>query len=122
MIYTRVLSRRFGGAEPGRPDPWGARGLPRSEATCTGMRGTGVQPDHYGSFSWVHAHVAAREANIIGLQTASLGSGRSTRDPSGLLAETIAETMGWVRQEAGARFDHIELSIAVSIVIAEHRG
>ena len=65
--------------------------------------------------------IAAREANIIGLQTASLGTGRRTADPSGLLAETIAEKIGWVRQEAGARFDHIELSIVGSVVIAEHR-
>ena len=65
--------------------------------------------------------IAAREASIIGLQTASLGTGRRTADPSGLLAETIAEKIGWVRQEAGARFDHIELSIVSSVVIAEHR-
>ena len=65
--------------------------------------------------------IAAREANIIGLQTASLGTGRNTPDPSGLLAETIAEKIGWVRQEAGARFDQIELSILSSVIIAERR-
>src|SRR5215510_3753756 len=65
--------------------------------------------------------IAAREANIIGLQTASLGTGRSTPDPSGLLAETISEKIGWVRHEAGPRFDHIELSILSSVVISERR-
>src|SRR5215471_12755371 len=50
--------------------------------------------------------IAAREANIIGLQTAFLGTGRNIPDPSGLLAETIAEKIGWVRQEAGARLVH----------------
>ena len=65
--------------------------------------------------------MAAREANIIGLQTASLGTGRITSDASGLLAETIAEKIGWVRQEAGARFDQIELSILASVVAAEDR-
>jgi probable F420-dependent oxidoreductase len=65
--------------------------------------------------------IAAREANIIGLQTASLGTGRNTPDPSGLLAETIAEKIGWVRQEAGARFDQIELSLLSSVIIAERR-
>src|SRR5215475_8032852 len=65
--------------------------------------------------------IAAREANIIGLQTASLGTGRITSDASGLLAETIAEKIGWVRQEAGARFDQIELSILASVVAAEDR-
>jgi probable F420-dependent oxidoreductase len=65
--------------------------------------------------------IAAREANIIGIQTASLGTGRSVADPSGLLAETIAEKIGWVRQQAGARFDQIELSIVSSVIVAEHR-
>ena len=65
--------------------------------------------------------IAAREASIIGIQTASLATGRSVPDPSGLLAETIAEKIGWIRQQAGARFDHIELSIVSSVVVAEHR-
>jgi len=65
--------------------------------------------------------IAAREADVIGLQTASLGTGRNTPDPSGLLAESISEKIGWVRHEAGARFDHIELSILSSVVISEHR-
>jgi probable F420-dependent oxidoreductase len=65
--------------------------------------------------------IAAREADIIGLQTASLASGRNTPDPSGLLAETITEKIEWVRKEAGARFDQIELSIVSSIVVADNR-
>jgi probable F420-dependent oxidoreductase len=66
--------------------------------------------------------IAAREADIIGIQTASLGTGRSAADPSGLLAETIAEKIEWVRQQAGARFDQIELSIVSSVIVAEDRG
>jgi len=66
--------------------------------------------------------IAAREANIIGIQTAALGTGRRAgSDPSGLLPESIAEKIGWIRQEAGARFDAIELSIVSSVVIAENR-
>ena len=65
--------------------------------------------------------IAAREANIIGIQTAALASGRSAPDPSGLLAATIAEKIGWIRQEAGSRFDDIELSIVSTVVIAENR-
>ena len=75
--------------------------------------------------------IAAREANIIGIQTAAPGnplaiSNRSAgrrigSDPSGLLAESIAEKIGWIRHEAGARFDAIELSIVSSVVIAENR-
>jgi len=65
--------------------------------------------------------IAAREASIIGIQTASVRTGRNVPDPSGLLAETIAEKIGWIRQQAGARFDDIELSIVSSVVVAEHR-
>ena len=75
--------------------------------------------------------IAAREANIIGIQTAAPGnplaiSNRSAgrrvgSDPSGLLAESIGEKIGWIRHEAGSRFDAIELSIVSSVVLAENR-
>ena len=65
--------------------------------------------------------IAAREANIIGILTAAIGTGKRLPDPSGLLAENIAEKIGWIRQEAGSRFDKIELSIVASVVIAEDR-
>jgi probable F420-dependent oxidoreductase len=65
--------------------------------------------------------IAAREADIIGIQTTTVRAGRNVPDPSGLLAETIAEKIGWIRQEAGARFDNLELSLVGSVVIAENR-
>ena len=65
--------------------------------------------------------IAAREANIIGIQTAALGTGRRVPDPSGLLPEAIAEKVAWLRQEAAARFDDIELSLVSSMVIARNR-
>ncbi len=65
--------------------------------------------------------IAAREADIIGILTATVGTGRRLPDPSGLLAENIAEKIEWIRQEAGSRFDNIELSIVGSVVIAENR-
>ncbi len=65
--------------------------------------------------------IAAREADIIGILTATLGTGRLVPDPSGLLPQTIAEKIGWIRQEAGPRFDDIELSIVSSVVVAENR-
>lgn len=65
--------------------------------------------------------IAAREANIIGILTAAVGTGRRLPDPSALLAENIAEKIEWIRQEAGSRFDNIELSIVGSVVIAENR-
>ena len=65
--------------------------------------------------------IAAREADIIGMQTATLGTGRRVPDPTGLLAETITEKIDWVRQEAGTRFANLELSIVGSVIIAENR-
>ena len=65
--------------------------------------------------------IAAREADIIGIQTATLGTGRQVPDPTGLLAETIAEKIDWVRQEAGTRFANLELSIVGSVIITEKR-
>jgi probable F420-dependent oxidoreductase len=65
--------------------------------------------------------IAAREADIIGIQTATVRAGRNVSDPSGLLAETIAEKIGWIRQEAGARFDNLELSLVGSVIITENR-
>jgi probable F420-dependent oxidoreductase len=65
--------------------------------------------------------IAAREANIIGIQTAALGTGRRVPDPSGLLPEAIAEKVAWIRKEAAARFDDIELSLVSSVVIAGNR-
>jgi probable F420-dependent oxidoreductase len=65
--------------------------------------------------------IAAREANIIGIQTAALGTGRRVPDPSGLLPEAIAEKVARIRQEAGPRFDDIELSLVSSVVIAGNR-
>ena len=63
----------------------------------------------------------SREADIIGIQTATLGTGRQVPDPTGLLAETIAEKIDWVRQEAGTRFANLELSIVGSVIITENR-
>ena len=65
--------------------------------------------------------IAAREADIIGIQTATLGTGRQVPDPTGHLAETIAEKIDWVRQEAGTRFANLELSIVGSVIITENR-
>lgn len=84
-----------------------------------------VQPPHppilVGAGGRRMLAIAAREADIIGIQTATLGTGRRVPDPTGLLAETIAEKIDWVRQEAGTRFANLELSIVGSVVIAENR-
>jgi probable F420-dependent oxidoreductase len=65
--------------------------------------------------------IAAREADIIGFQTVSTASGVMSNDPSLRLAATVAERVEHVRQVAGDRLGQIELSMVVTVVIADHR-
>jgi probable F420-dependent oxidoreductase len=65
--------------------------------------------------------IAAREADIIGFQTASTANGILSNDPSVRLAPAVAQKVEQVRQMAGDRFGRIELSMVVSVVITEHR-
>jgi probable F420-dependent oxidoreductase len=64
--------------------------------------------------------IAAREADSIGILTASIVDGAlQSKDPRGMLAGSIAERIGWIRDAAGARFDGIELSLFCSVVLTE---
>jgi probable F420-dependent oxidoreductase len=65
--------------------------------------------------------IAAREADIIGIQTTSTANGVLSNDPSVRLAPAVAQKVELVRQMAGDRFDRIELSMVVTVVIAERR-
>jgi alkanesulfonate monooxygenase SsuD/methylene tetrahydromethanopterin reductase-like flavin-dependent oxidoreductase (luciferase family) len=65
--------------------------------------------------------IAAREADIIGFQTMSTANGVVSNDPSVRLASAVAQKVEEVRQVAGDRFHRIELSIVVTVVIAEQR-
>lgn len=65
--------------------------------------------------------IAAREADIIGIQTTSTANGVLSNDPSVRLATAVAQKVELVRQMAGDRFDKIELSMVVTIVISERR-
>ncbi len=65
--------------------------------------------------------IAARHADIVGIQTASLATGALTADPTERLAPSVTQKVDWLRQAAGARFDQIELSAVCSVVIAEDR-
>ncbi|MGI8971486.1 MAG: TIGR03621 family F420-dependent LLM class oxidoreductase [Dehalococcoidia bacterium] len=79
-------------------------------------------PIHIGAGGKRMLSIAAREADTIGILTASISGGElHSEDPSGRLAESIAQRIEWVRQAAGARFDQIELSIFSSVVIAAER-
>jgi probable F420-dependent oxidoreductase len=65
--------------------------------------------------------IAAREADIIGIQTTSTANGVLSNEPSVRLAPAVAQKVDLVRQMAGDRFDRIELSMVVTVVIAERR-
>jgi len=65
--------------------------------------------------------IAAREADIIGFQTVSTAHGVMADDPSGRLAPAVSARVEQVRQVAGERFDRIELSMVVTVVLAEER-
>lgn len=65
--------------------------------------------------------IAAREADIIGFQTASTAHGVLSNDPTVRLAPAVAQKVEHVRQIAGDRFGRIELSMVVTVVLAERR-
>jgi probable F420-dependent oxidoreductase len=64
---------------------------------------------------------AAREADIIGLQTVSTTNGAVINDPRIRLASTVEQKIEQVRLMAGERFDQIELSMVVTVIIDEQR-
>ncbi len=65
--------------------------------------------------------LAAREANIIGLQTVSTAGGVLSQDPRVRSASTVREKIEQVRQAAGERFEEIELSTVASVILTDHR-
>jgi probable F420-dependent oxidoreductase len=65
--------------------------------------------------------IAAREADIIGFQTVSTAHGMMADDPSGRLAQAVAQRVEQVRQVAGERFRQIELSMVATVVFAGQR-
>ena len=65
--------------------------------------------------------IAAREADIVGFQTVSTANGVVLNDPSVRLAPAVAQKVEQVRRVAGDRFARIELSMVVTVVIADDR-
>ncbi len=65
--------------------------------------------------------IAAREADIIGLLTASTANGVLSPDATPRLASSVARQIGWIREAAGARIEAIELSIVASVVVTDDR-
>jgi len=65
--------------------------------------------------------LAARHADIIGLQTVSTTRGVVAQDPRLRSARTVSEKIDQVRQAAGERFEEIELSMVASVIVTDHR-
>ncbi len=65
--------------------------------------------------------LAGREADIVGILGSSTRTGTLLDDPVERLAETTAQKIAWVREGAGARFDDLELSIIVGIIVTDDR-
>ena len=63
--------------------------------------------------------LAAREADIVGLQSVATGSGAVAHDPRVRLAGAMAEKVAVVREAAGPRFDDLELSVVLSLAVTE---
>jgi probable F420-dependent oxidoreductase len=56
--------------------------------------------------------LAGREADIVGLAP-------RPNDPRSMTAAATAEKIGWVREAAGDRFEELELSAMVTVVVAD---
>jgi probable F420-dependent oxidoreductase len=65
--------------------------------------------------------IAGREADIVGILNASLASGTVVADPNEMSAATVNRKLEWVRQAAEDRFERIELSMVITVLITEQR-
>lgn len=62
--------------------------------------------------------IAAREADIVGLDTRSLPDG--THDGTDITAAATDRKLGWIRDAAGDRFDELEVNTIVFAVVPEY--
>ena len=65
--------------------------------------------------------IAAREGDIIGLQTVTTTHGALSREPTMRLAGNVMQRIEQLRQVAGTRFGEIELSTVASVVVTNRR-
>lgn len=96
--------------------------------TIDGLRGFPVpsQRPHppllLGAGSRRMLQIAGREADIVGILPRALPSGAIAEDLSERTPETVIRKVGWVRDAAGGRFPDVELSMVVSVIVADdHR-
>jgi probable F420-dependent oxidoreductase len=65
--------------------------------------------------------LAAREADIIHFLPSAIATGTLVANPLDRLSATLLERIAWVREQAGTRFDRIELAPSTIVVIADDR-
>ncbi|MGH2550935.1 MAG: TIGR03621 family F420-dependent LLM class oxidoreductase [Thermomicrobiales bacterium] len=65
--------------------------------------------------------IAGREADIVGFLTTSVATGTVVDVPTNRMWETVEKQVGYVREGAGDRFDQIELSGIVTLLITDRR-
>jgi len=63
--------------------------------------------------------IAAREADIVSLQTVSTAGGVLTDDPAGRSAGAVADQIARIREAAGDRFDRLELGTTATVVVTD---
>lgn len=63
--------------------------------------------------------IAAREADIVGIQTVTTTSGDVVSDPANWMAGTVQRKVDLIRDTAGDRFNEIELNTTISLEIAD---
>jgi probable F420-dependent oxidoreductase len=65
--------------------------------------------------------LAAREATTIGIMNGDYSSGVGVDDPFKRSPEAMTEKIQWIRQEAGVRFEQIELSMVIGPILTSDR-
>lgn len=77
-------------------------------------------PIHIGAANRRMLELAARQADIIGLQTVTTTGGALGRGGASRAEAAVLRQLDWVRQAAGDRFPALEISSTATIVIADH--
>lgn len=65
--------------------------------------------------------IAAREADVISILPKALPGGTISEDATERLPATILQKIAWIREAAGERFNEIELSMIVSVIVTQDR-
>jgi probable F420-dependent oxidoreductase len=65
--------------------------------------------------------IAAREADIVGIQTVNTTSGDVVMDPHNWFAATVERKVELIRGAAGLRFDGLELNTTISVDVTDDR-